>query len=249
MHNIDFKRILFFDIETVSQKPNFLDLSDSLKYQWSRKCKFILRKQDEEITDDELVQTYQDRAAIYAEFGKVVCISMGYIADASDGEEHLRIKSISGDDELKVLEEFKKVLTQYFYDPQKHFLCGHNVKEFDIPYLCRRMIINGIALPEMLNFSGKKPWETDYLLDTMNMWKFGDHKNYTSLDLLANSLGIPTPKDDIDGSEVGRVYWREQDLARIARYCEKDVVTVVQVLRKFTFLPMFTENQVKFITE
>ena len=249
MHNLDFKRILFFDIETVSQKPKIQDLSENFKYQWGRKCKFILRKYEEEVSDVEMAQAYVDRAAIYAEFGKVICISMAYITISENGEDHLRVKSISGDDEYQVLEEFKDVLTQYFYDPQKHFLCGHNVKEFDIPYLCRRMVINTIALPEMLNFSGKKPWETEYILDTMNMWKFGDHKNFTSLDLLANSLGIPTPKDDIDGSEVGRVYWLEQDLPRIARYCEKDVVTVVQVLRKFTFLPLFTENQVKYIIE
>ncbi len=248
MHHLDFKKILFFDIETVSQQPFFADLADNFQSQWARKSKFILRKYEEEVSSEEMAQAYEDRAAIYAEFGKIVCISMAYIA-MQDDQEVLRVKSIAYDDEYKLLDEFKVILTQYFFDPKKHFLCGHNVKEFDIPYICRRMIIHGIALPEMLDITGKKPWETEYMLDTMNMWKFGDHKNFTSLDLLANSLGIQTPKDDIDGSEVGRVYWKEQDLPRIARYCEKDVVTVVQVLRKFTFLPLFTDTQIKFVTE
>lgn len=248
MQQLDFKRILFFDIETVSQKPIFADLPDSFQYQWARKSKFILRKYEEEVSDEEMAQAYEDRAAIYAEFGKIVCISMAYLA-MQEGQEVLRVKSIAYDDEVKLLEEFKLILTQYFFDPKKHFLCGHNAKEFDIPYICRRMVIHGMPLPEMLDITGKKPWETEYMLDTMNMWKFGDHKNFTSLDLLANSLGIQTPKDDIDGSEVGRVYWKEQDLPRIARYCEKDVVTVAQVLRKFTFLPLFTEPQIKFVTE
>ena len=248
MRNIDFTKILFFDIETVSQKPNFVDVPENFQYQWARKSKFILRKYDEPITADELADVYVDRAAIYAEFGKIVCVSLGYMT-IQEEEEVFRIKSIANDDERVLLEDLKVILTKYFYDPSSHFMCGHNSKEFDIPYICRRMVIHGISLPEMLNITGKKPWETKYLLDTMDMWKFGDHKNYTSLDLLANSFGISTPKDDIDGSEVGRVYWQEQDLPRIARYCEKDVVTVAQVFRRFLFLPLFKEDQIKFVIE
>ena len=248
MQNLDFSRILFFDIETVSQKPVYGDLSEGLQYQWSRKAAFFLRKPSEEITEGDLDKSYIDRAAIFAEFGKIVCVSLAYLTTIGD-EEVLRVKSISGDDEFQVLSEFKDLLSKYYYDPKIHFLCGHNAKEFDIPYLCRRMLIHGIPLPEIINLSGKKPWETVHLLDTMEMWKFGDRKNFTSLDLLANSFGIDTPKDDIDGSEVGHVYWKEQDLPRIARYCEKDVVTVAQVLRKLCYKPLFNKEQIKIISE
>ena len=248
MQNFDFKRILFFDIETVSQSAVFEDVSVVLQQQWYRKTKFILKKYEEDLTENELSETYVQRAAIFAEFGKIVCISLAFLTDQDD-VQILRVKSIAHDDEYQLLSEFKELLTKYFYDPNSHFLCGHNAREFDIPYICRRMIIHGIQLPEILNISGKKPWETEHLLDTMEMWKFGDRKNFTSLDLLASSLGIDTPKDDIDGSEVGRVYWKEQDLPRIARYCEKDVITVAQVLRKFSYLPLFQKDQIKIISE
>ena len=246
MHSFDFKRILFFDIETVSQSAFYDDIPEPIKYQWHRKAKFLLKKYSESINEKELSETYVQRAAIFAEFGKIVCVSLAYLIEQDD-HQTLRVKSIAYDDEFKVLSEFKKILTKYFYDPKIHFLCGHNSREFDIPYICRRMIIHGIQLPEIINISGKKPWETEHLLDTMEMWKFGDRKNFTSLDLLANSLGIETPKDDIDGSEVGRVYWEEQDLPRIARYCEKDVITVAQVLRKFSYIPLFEKDQIKIV--
>ncbi|RYD91164.1 MAG: 3'-5' exonuclease, partial [Sphingobacteriales bacterium] len=171
-----------------------------------------------------------ERAGIYAEFGKIICISCGCIH--ADGDERkLLLKSYAGDDEAALLREFATSLQQHWARPDR-YLCAHNGKEFDYPYLCRRMIINGIAIPEPLLIAGRKPWEVRHL-DTMELWKFGDFKSYTSLNLLAAALGVPSPKDDIDGSMVGDVYWKEKDLDRIVRYCQKDVITLANVLLRY----------------
>ena len=245
--SIDFSKILFFDIETVSQKPVYQELDERMQELWGRKARHVLRQYDETPEPEAVAAAYQDRAAIFAEFGKVCTISMG-ILSRQEGHEVLRIKSFSGSEERTVLTQFKELLDQFYYDVDQHFLCGHNIKEFDVPYLARRMMILGIPLPNLLNLHGKKPWETKYLVDTMDLWKFGDIKHFTSLDLLAACFGIPTPKGDIDGSRVGSVFWVDQDLDRIQEYCQKDVVTVAQILRKFSFLPLFTEDQIKMIT-
>ena len=171
-----------------------------------------------------------DKAGIYAEFGKVVCISMGFILQ-KDGETQIRLKSIANKDESILLQEFIDLLNSYYNSPDFMF-CAHNGKEFDIPFLCRRILINGKKIPNILNVSGKKPWEIKHL-DTMELWKFGDFKNYTSLDLLSYVFNIPTPKDDMDGSQVAKVFYEEKDLERIIHYCEKDVVATIQLFRKF----------------
>jgi hypothetical protein len=176
-------------------------------------------------------------AGIYAEFGKIICISLGFI----NGEE-FRIKSFYGDDEKVLLNEFITLVNSNYASPNK-LLCAHNGKEFDFPYLARRIILNGLELPSLLDIAGKKPWEVQHL-DTMVLWKFGDYKSYTSLALLAHVFDIPTPKDDIQGSDVARVYWEDKDLARIVEYCQKDVLTVVQLLLKFKGMPMIKEENV-----
>ncbi|MGB3546715.1 MAG: ribonuclease H-like domain-containing protein, partial [Saprospiraceae bacterium] len=153
----------------------------------------------------------------------------------------------ASDDERELLEGFSAMLQQYYKDPAKCYLCGHNIKEFDIPYVCRRMVVNGLSFPEVLQITGKKPWETKHLLDTLELWKFGDYKNYTSLKLLAGLFGIPSPKDDIDGSDVGRVYWQEKDLPRIALYCEKDVLATVQLFLRYQLKPLLEEDQIEYI--
>lgn len=213
--------ILFLDIETVSQHPSFDLVPNDWKDLWSKKAEALLRNRE-----DETVESIYARAGIYAEFGKIICISCGVI-NGSGVNKKILIKSYYGDDEKALLEEFAEMLRKWATDPSK-YLCAHNGKEFDFPYLCRRMIINNISIPSILNTAGKKPWEVTHL-DTMELWKFGDFKNYTSLNLLAHSLGIPTPKDDIDGSMVGEVYWKEKNLERIATYCQKDVVTAAQI--------------------
>ncbi|MEQ8244112.1 3'-5' exonuclease [Fulvivirga sp.] len=218
----DIKNILFLDIETVGQTTDYQSLDERLKNQWARKASFL--KKEEGITDEQL---FLDRAGIYAEFGKVVVIGLGYFH--AEGEEvQLRTKALSGDDEKELLLEFKQLLSKMAPDIR---LCAHNGKEFDFPYLSRRMLINGIALPTALNLSGKKPWEVNHL-DTMDMWKFGDWKNYTSLDLLAAIFGIESSKTDMDGSMVNTVYHEQKDLNKIAKYCLQDVVVTAKLYTK-----------------
>jgi hypothetical protein len=213
--------ILFLDIETVPQQETHDNLSDEWKDLWSLKASYIIRNKD-----TETAQSIYSRAGIYAEFGKIICISCGIIQGARD-EKKLVIKSFCGDDEKLLLHQFSEMLNKWSADGNK-FLCAHNGKEFDFPYLCRRLIINHLPIPEILRLNGKKPWDVPHM-DTLDLWKFGDYKNYTSLNLLARALGIPTPKDDIDGSRVHEVYWKEKNMDRIVVYCQKDVVTVAQI--------------------
>jgi len=235
--------ILFLDVETVSQHPEFDQLDTRGRSLWQQKIGFMARRDDHEWQDHDYAQSYKEKAAIYAEFGKVIVISAGIIHQGDNGP-NLRIKSFYGDDEEGVLNQFAAVLEKNFHDPNQHILCGHNIREFDIPYLCRRMTSLGIPLPTLFNITGKKPWEVKYIADTLELWKFGDHKNYTSLDLLSHTLGIPSPKDQMDGSMVGHFYWEQKALEDIKRYCEKDVVTVAQVYLRLLNLPLLTEEQV-----
>lgn len=215
------QNILFLDIETVSQHPQFGDLPPEWQELWTRKAEALLKNREE-----HTAESIYERAAIYAEFGKIICISCGILQGGGDNKS-LVIKSFHGDDERELLAGFCDMLTKWTPGSQK-YLCAHNGKEFDFPYLCRRLVINNECIPSLLSIAGKKPWEMN-LIDTMELWKFGDYKNYTSLNLLAHVLGIPTPKDDIDGSMVGAVYWKEKNLPRIVQYCQKDVITMAQV--------------------
>lgn len=222
---MNFNNILFLDIETVSQYENYNQLPEDWKELWNLKADIINRGKT-----DETSESVYHRAGIYAEFGKIICISCGYVLGSGD-EKKLVIKSFAGEDEKKLLAEFAEMLKKWNGESEK-FLCAHNGKEFDYPYICRRMVINGIEIPEILKIAGRKPWEVRHL-DTMEMWKFGDYKNFTSLKLLAKVLGIPSPKDDIDGSMVNTVYWSEKNIDRIVLYCQKDVITLAQVLLRF----------------
>lgn len=234
---IDITNVLFLDIETVPGNAQYSDLDETWQYLWKHKAKSILKKYDEEVTDEDAATCY-DRAGIYAEFGKIICISVGiFRRDKETKELSVRLKSFADDDESVLLREFSELLNKHYNFPDRHFLCGHNIKEFDIPYICRRLLVNQLPPPALLNISGKKPWETKHLLDTMELWKFGDNKSFTSVKLLAAIFGFPSPKDDIDGSDVARVYYEEKDLPRIARYCEKDVVAVMQLMLKFKRMP------------
>jgi len=235
LQHINLENILVLDIETVSDVADYSALPDNFRQLWDtkvRKMRYV------EQTPEEF---YKD-AAIYAEFGKIICISVGATkVDKEVGNLEFRIKSFYGDEEKNILEEFITLLN----NTSRFLLCGHNAKEFDFPYLCRRMLINGLELPKLLDISGKKPWEVPHL-DTMELWKFGDYKSYTSLNLLAAVFGIPTPKDDMDGSQVGEVYWKDKDLDRIVKYCQKDVVTVMQLLLKLKGMPLLEEEQITY---
>ena len=231
---IDFSKILFLDIETVSQKKTFDELEERMQKLWAHKAEQI-GKGDEEATPESLYE----RAAIYAEFGKIVCISVGFF-----NGNRFRLKSFYSHDEKALLAEFADMLNKHYDSPYAQ-LCAHNGKEFDFPYIARRMMINGIQIPKILQVAGKKPWETNFI-DTMELWKFGDYKTFTSLDLLCAILDIPTPKDDINGSEVGRVYWQENDLERIKTYCQKDVLAIAQLMRRYNYLPLIPDDRVDY---
>jgi len=237
MPNYPLHNILFLDIETVSQYPDFGDMPAEWQELWGKKAESLLRNREEETRE-----SIYSRAAIYAEFGKIICISCG-VMQGSSKPRKIAIKSFSGDNEAEILASFGEMLRKWSGGEAK-FLCAHNGKEFDFPYLCRRMLINGIPIPTILDSSGKKPWEVSFL-DTMELWKFGDFKNYTSLNLLAHALGIPTPKDDIDGSKVGEVYWQDQQLDRIVTYCQKDVLTVAQILLRMQGEPLIIPENVE----
>lgn len=221
--------VLFFDVECVPQSASFFDMDDGLKVLREKKAEKLSKNLGmDDATVDEL---YDNRSGIYAEFGKVITISVGYFARNPEGDRSFRVKSFSWDDEREVLEGFFDLLNTH-YDKNFHKLCGHNIKEFDIPYICRRATVLGMDLPTIIDPTGKKPWEINHL-DTLELWKFGDRRNYTSLDLLCRVMGIDTPKDDISGEQVARVYRDEKDLERITKYCEKDVVATAKLFLKF----------------
>lgn len=228
------EHILFLDIETVPEKEGFDLLDDEKKELWEQKSQYQRK-------DEYTAEEFYDRAGIWAEFGKIICISVGYFNIRGD-HRTFRTTSYYGD-EPKLLKDFKTLLDTHFNAP-KYLLCGHNAKEFDFPYIARRMIINRVELPYKLNLFGKKPWEVPHL-DTMELWKFGDYKHYTSLKLLANILGIPSPKQDIDGSMVRQVYYEEKDLDRIITYCELDVVTTAQVFLRLRGEDLLHDEEIK----
>ena len=234
LEKIDIEKILFLDIETVAQHPNFELLNEDFKKHWEHKSKFIGG-------DSESPEEVYERAGIYAEFGKIVCISVGFIK-VDGGIKNLRLKSFYSDDEKELLVDFFDLLNNY-YNSRDNLLCAHNGKEFDFPYIARRALINGIKIPEILDLAGKKPWEVAHL-DTLQLWKFGDYKSYTSLNLLTTVFGIPTPKDDIDGSMVNEVYWKEKNLDRIANYCQKDVVALTQLFLRFRNEPLIESENI-----
>ncbi len=237
MNSFPVNNILFLDIETVPQYPDYASVPDDWKTLWGLKAQYLVRNKE-----DETVESIYPRAGIYAEFGRIICVSCGYLQGAG-AERKIIIKSFAGDDEKKILYGFSEMLKKWAGDGTK-YLCAHNGKEFDFPYLCRRMIINQLAIPAMLHIAGKKPWEVNHL-DTMDLWKFGDFKSYTSLNLLAHALGVPTPKDDIDGSMVWEVYWKQKDLGRIVTYCQKDVATVAQIFLRMNAEPLIKAENIE----
>ena len=228
------EHILFLDIETVSTAESYSEMDVRMQKLWDKKAEKI--KQPEELTPEQLYKN----AGIYAEFGKVICISVAYLKN-----EVLRIKSFNNQEEKTLLQNFANMLCRHF-SKSHHRLCAHNGKEFDFPYLCRRMLINGIPIPSVLNVLGKKPWETTFL-DTLEMWKFGDYKHYTSLDLLSAIFDIPSPKENTDGSMVHELYWQLKDYKHIKNYCEKDVLTVVQLFMRYHGKELLRDDQIVFV--
>ncbi len=244
---LDLTKGLFFDVETVSGYATWAELSEEFRALWAIKAKSIKRA-DDLPSDEECADLYRERAAIFAEFGRVVCISAGFLFQKEpSGAIQARLTSYAGEDELALLKEFGQLLDAAYSDPKRSFVCGHNIKEFDVPYLCRRYVYHGLPLPIPFQIQGKKPWETEHLVDTMELWKFGDRKNYTSLRLLAAFLGFPSPKDDMDGSEVGRAFWEEKNIDGIAQYCEKDVLATIQLMMRYKRMPLLEPEVVEHV--
>ena len=237
LQNIDLHNILFLDIETVPETADYTNLSKIKKELFTKKTEYQRKAEDISPKD------FYDRAGIWAEFGIIICISVAFFTE-DNKRQKLRVTSFYGD-ETELLTNFKNLLDTHFNKP-KHLLCAHNGKEFDFPYIARRMIIRGIELPDKLNLFGKKPWEVSHL-DTLDLWKFGDYKHYTSLQLLTAILDIPSPKDDIDGSQVAEVYYKEKNLKRIVKYCEKDTLAVAQVLLRYQNKPILSDEDILFI--
>lgn len=240
LDTISLENLLILDIETVPGNSDFQTLSPLYQELWLEKFTKIAPD------SDDASEGYQNRSGIYAEFGKIICISAGYFINKA-GRQSFRIKSFAGDEEAGLITDFFEAVKQFGSRIKALTFCGHNIREFDIPYICRRAIINNIPLPQQLQFHGKKPWEI-MLLDTMHLWRFGDYKNYTSLKLMAGILNIPTPKDDIDGSMVGKVYWAGNGLDRIVTYCQKDVLTVAQLIMRFKQLPLLNDENIEIVS-
>ncbi len=236
LDQLDLNQLLFLDIETVPEVYHYDDLDPKAKSLWEQKMKWQIEK------DDTSAEALFEKAGILAEFGKIICISVGFLVNAGTPSVKYRTTSFAGDDEKELLVNFSNLLNTH-YNRQDRYLCAHNGKEFDFPYIARRMLINGIRLPLMLNIAGKKPWEIKHI-DTLELWKFGDYKHYTSLNLLAHLFGIPTPKDDISGADVAKVYYEEGDIDRIVTYCEKDTLTVCQLLLKYKGMKLIEEDQI-----
>lgn len=235
LDTINLQNILFLDIETVSQYPTFKKVPSNWQKLWEKKAGYLAK-------DGESAEELYDRAAIYAEFGKIICISVG-VYRIVDKKPYFKIKSFFGDDEKQLLSDFGKLLKDKF-SSSDFLLCAHNGKEFDFPYIARRMLVNRLPLPYLLDIAGRKPWEVQHL-DTLQLWKFGDFKNYTSLDLLAALFGIDSPKNQMDGSEVGKVYWKEKNLDKIVTYCQNDTLTIAQLLLAYQGKPLLGPNQIE----
>jgi len=245
MQKIRTEDLIVIDIETASVSPAFNLLDVHWQELWQEKTERVL---PEGLTPAEF---YPMRAGVMAEFSKIVCISIGYFIK----EQHLkmRVKSFYGDDENKILSDFLQTVTKIESFNNKWCFAGHNIKEFDIPFICRRLLINGIPVPAYLDFQNMKPWETN-IVDTFQYWRFGDYKNYTSLKLLAAAMGLPSPKDDIDGSMVGELYHkgteeeRDINMKRIAIYCQKDVVTTANIILRFKNITPVHEDDVEIVS-
>ncbi len=238
LQQISIDKILFMDIETVPMVSDYSQLSEALQKQWLHKFQFIKHE-----LEMDAEQGFAMKAGVYAEFSKIICISMGRFK-IENGERIFSVKSFYGDDEKMLLEEFAEMLNQ---QQIFRFICGHNIKEFDVPFIARRMLINQIQLPAIIDLAGKKSFEVEHLIDTLSYWKFGDFKHYTSLALLAAAMNIPSPKTDIEGKDVARVYYQENNLKRIEKYCKQDVVAVAQLFLKFRLENILPEKNIKMV--
>ncbi len=245
MEQIKIEDLIVIDIETASAATDYNKLDDNWKKLWEQKVSRILPE------NTSAAEFYLQRAGVMAEFSKIICISIGYFV--REQQLKIRIKSFYGDDEKKLLNEFLNTVNKIETFNSKWCFAGHNIKEFDIPFICRRLLVNNIRIPSYLNFQAMKPWETN-IVDTFQYWRFGDYKNFTSLNLLAAAMGVPSSKIDIDGSMVGELYHntdaeqRFKNMQRIVKYCQKDVVTTANIILRFKNISLVHENDVEIVS-
>jgi predicted PolB exonuclease-like 3'-5' exonuclease len=238
------ENLIIIDIETAAESASYSDMPAEWQELWEEKTG---RSLPEGINAAEF---YPMRAGVMAEFAKIICISIGYFN--KETTLHLRIKSFYGHDEKKLLQDFLATIQKIESINNKWCFAGHNIREFDIPFICRRLLINHINIPAYLDFQNMKPWETN-IVDTFQYWRFGDYKNYTSLKLLAAAMQVPSSKDDIDGSMVGELYWsgdepqREINLKRIVNYCQKDVITTGNIILRFKNIPLIHPDDITIV--
>ncbi len=237
------KKIVFIDIETAPQTPSYNQLNEEMAGLWNEKYEQIKKRTPEKFTEDSNPVNSYSNTGLFAEFGKIICISVGF-EFIRNQERHFRVKSFYQDDERELLLTFRELLLNI--EKKGYQLCGHNIKEFDVPYIARRMLILNIPLPNILNLSKFKPWETP-IIDTMDLWKFGDYKHYTPLKLLCTILDVESPKNDIDGSKVAYVYYEEKDIKRIATYCQNDVIATAQIYFRINGLPLLEKDKIDYI--
>jgi len=234
MKDIPIESIIFLDIETVSLFPNLLLADDATKKEWARK----IMKTNPTITPALLDDTYKEQAALHPEFSFITCISVGMVKGGK-----VYIKNIFGfdHDEERTLEIFCETMQKIIEKMERlqPKLCAHFGKGFDYPFISKRMLVHGMTIPNILDSYGKKPWEITNL-DTHEIWKMGGF-NSASLSAIAHAFGIPSPKDDIDGSQVGHVYWVDSKIDRIATYCAKDVFALINIFRCMQGSPAFSE--------
>lgn len=239
LDNLNLSKVLFIDIETVPIVRDYQELDEEWKQLWERKMHY-------RISEENSPESLYEKAGIFAEFGKVVCVSLGVLGTQKNKRE-FRLKSIYDDDERKLLSKLGEILDQ-FSQSSEALLCAHNGKEFDFPYLSRRFLINELKLPSLLNIAGRKPWEVQHL-DTMQLWRFGDYKHYTSLQLLCKLFKIDSPKINMDGSQVSEVYYKDGDLKTISKYCQSDVLAVAQLLLRYMGKEKIKNKEIKVVEE
>lgn len=238
----NFKNILFIDIETASGVNTYTTLTENMQKLWLRKARSLMNPLQKPLED-----LYFERAALFPEFGRIISIGMGFLFYNKNKELSLKVKTISNKNEKDLLLEFNQFI-ESTYPSKELSLVAHNGKEFDFPYLCKRMLVHQLVIPKALQLQGKKPWEVVHQ-DTIEWWRFGDKKGYVSLELLAEIMGIGNVKTDLSGDKVNYTFYIEKDLEKIKKYCAEDVITLAQLFLRFNFIDYIQEKNIQRITD
>jgi uncharacterized protein YprB with RNaseH-like and TPR domain len=232
MINIPLEKLLFIDIETVGVQPDWESLKKSnleLSFVFENYIDWFQKRFPED-ADKPVGQMFVNRAALVPEFARIACVSVAFVTDKGE----TKMQSFSNKNEKDLLQDVQKLLRRV--GELGFFLCGHNVKGFDIPMLAKRMIINGLLPPKILPGHDTKPWEIK-ALDTKELWQYGGYGTIASLELMCVSMGVESSKNmEVTGNKVHEAYWTNKDIKGIVEYCEKDVLVLIDVIKKITTL-------------